>query len=390
MAVELASGLYEKVFCKTQTHNTFTAFAATDAVSPLRGTFKLEPFQNFEELNEAVGTASHQGEIQTDRGGKWSGSFLVKPAAAGTAPDITALLTAAFGKETITGGTSAVYTIDEDVYTSLQFMHVVDGHWSHFADGAWVEQMVITVPGNGLATVEFSGGFSRFGWCYRDDVAGAEATAQTEIGIDDGSRGGVREPAMCEFEGDDNGGTGYLITGTDNTSGAAHFDISPGIAGAGLAAGAEILPLVLSQTTGGSALSAIECALTFGAVEPGFIEAKTTMTTGLGPRDKEATTEYASAVCRVGGRKIEADLKCYFTDTAAGFSPLVGFAHDGTTYDVDLRIGPDTAGSRAKLSYPKARLDIMQHDLGEILVVDGKIVARQSAAAEDEFALTFD
>ena len=398
MAVEITSGVLEKVFVKAQTFGTFVAMVAGDSAHPVKGSFKLEPFVNFEKTKEAVGSASLQGEAKLDRGGKWSGSFYIRPGALGVAPDIGPLLKAAMGVETITGSTSSVYTLSDAVTltptatlgSALQFMHVVDGHWSQFASGAWVEQMVINVPGNGIPTIDFSGGFAQFGWCYRDDIAGGEATGQTEIGIDDASRGCVHEPAMCEFTGDDgSSNAGYIITGHDNTTGSAHFDINPAIQGAGLSGGAEILPFVLAGTApSGTLLSAVECALTFGSISPGFTDAKITLETGIGPRDKEATTEYASAIGRIAERSVEADLSFYFTDTAAGFSPLVGYAHDGTTYDVDLRVGPNTAAKRMALSIPKGRLDIQQHDLGELIMCSGKIIARQSSTAADEFAIS--
>jgi len=385
MAVEIVTGITEKVFVKSQTFGTFVAMVATDATSPVKGSFKLEPFENFEKTKQARGTASLLDETELDRGGKWSGSFYVRPNTAGTPPDCGELIKAAMGVET-----GSVYTLSDTICNALQFMHVIDGHWAQFASGAWVEQMVINITGNGIPTVDFSGGFSRFGWVYRDDIKTNEATSQTSIQIDDASRGCVREPAMCEFEGNDNSAAGYIITASDNTASSANFTITPGIATAQVDAGKEILPFVLAQTLGGTILSATECALTIGALEPGFIDAKVTVDTGIGPRDKDATSQYPTAIARVAERSIETDMSFYFTDTAAGLSPFVGYAHDGSTHDIDLRVGADTASKRMKLSIPKGRLDITQPDTGEIITVSGKVIAQQSAAAGDEFAITFD
>jgi hypothetical protein len=197
---------------------------------------------------------------------------------------------------------------------------------------------------------------------------------------------------MCEFTGDDGAANaGYLITASDSTAGSADFTIDPAIQGAGLSGGDEILPFVLAQTFGPlGAIGAVDCGLTIGSVSPGFIEAKITLDTGLGPRDKEATTEYASEIARMADRSVETDISFYFTDTAAGLSPLIGYAHEGTTYDVDLRVGSDTATRRLKINLPKTRLDILDTDTSEILTVSGKLVSRQSAAAADEMDLLFD
>ena len=386
------SGITEKIFVKEQSggFDVFEAFANTDAVSPVKGSFKLEPFENFEKTNEALGTASLQSETKLNRGGTWSGQFYIKPRALGVAPDIGAILKAAFGVETITPATSVAYALSDTVCIPLQFMHVLDGHWSQFASGAWVEQLVITIPGNGLPMIEASGGFARFGWIYRGDIGGVVPTAGTQVPIDDDNIGNVRAPAMCEFTGDDNTGAGYVVTDNDDTPSSAHFDISPGIAGPGLSGGDEFLPFVLGQETGGEILSAVDCALTLGSLAPGFIEQTITVETGIGPKDKEATSEYATGVGHLTDRVVESDVSFYFSDTALGLSPVKGKAHEGALYDVDLRVGSDIAAKRLKVSMPSARLDITQDDLTELVTVSGKLVARQNAGAADELDLLFD
>jgi len=384
----------QKVFIKEQTtFDTFIAFVATDAVSPVLGTFKIEPTVNFEKLKEAVGTASLQSEVKLDRGGKWSGSFYVKPAALGTAPDIgPALLKAAFGVETLTGSTSAAYTLSDTVLTPLQMMQVIDGHWSQCISGAWVEELKFDIPGNGLPTISASGGFARMGWVYRDVISAAQATGQTSMEIANASMGCACEPAMVEFTGDDNSAAGYLITAHDWTAGSANFTISPGIAGAGLAGTEEILPFVLAPTTGGTAIGATACDLEFDTLSVGFIKAGVTLQTGIGARDKEATSDRAAGLMRVGPRVVEAEIDFYFLDTNAGNEALLGYAFDGTTYDTDLRVGANTAAARMKLNFPKSRLDFAPHEVPEadVVTVSAKLVARQNAAACDEFDLLFD
>jgi hypothetical protein len=384
----------EESFVKEQTtYDTWAALAATDAVNHLLGTFKIQPNVNFEELKEAVATASHQGEIQTNQGGTWEGEFYVKPAAAGTPPDIgPALIKAAMGVETITGGTDTTYTFSDTVQTALQAMvHVQDRAQKTFSGGV-VQQMVIEIPANGLPTFKFSGQFARMGWAFFDENSAAEAQGVTEIAVADASRGCVQEPAMVYFEDDDNGAAGFTVTGHDWTSGSAHFDISPAIAdAAGIGANEDIFPYAPSQTTGGSVIAAINNTLTFGSLSLGFIKCTVTVDTGLALRDKEATSDRAVGIVRASKRMVRAEFEFYALDSNVGNLPLMGYAHEGPTHDVDLTVG-NASAAEMKLSWPKARLDIAQIESAEsdVWMASATLVARQSAAACDEFSIEFD
>lgn len=389
MAAETIPSVLEQAAFKEQTtFDTWIAMAGTDAVCPVRGTFKIEPTVAFEKLKEACGTKSNQGEIKLNQGGKFTGQFYVKPAALGTPPDIgVALLKAAMGVETVTPATSVVYTLSDTVKTFLQGVHHIEGHWQRTFSGGVVEQLKITIPSNGLPIFEVSGSFARMGWVNKDVNEEIEAAGIAEIAVADASRWCVGAPAEVTFEND---AAQYVVTGTDNTSGAAHFDITPVLA-AGIGAGEALTPYAPAKTTGGTVISAVNNVLTFGAVSLGFQQCVVTLITGFGLEDKEGSSDRAVGVTNMAERSVETEWTFYAKDSAAGNLNILQSAHDGETYDIDLSVN-NTAAGRMKLSWPKARVDVSKQETseGDVVMATAKTIARQSAAAADEFSITFD
>jgi hypothetical protein len=268
----------------------------------------------------------------------------------------------------------------------------IEGHWQKVISGAWVEELSLEVTGNGIPTITASGGFSRVGWCYRDVIGAAGiATGASSCPLGDASRGCVGVGAVVSFGTDTNTAVGYTVTEVDNSAGSAHFHFTPVLAGAGSAGGQEIKPLVPAQTVGGNILSAVDCLLTIGSITPGFVSCKLNYSTGIGPRDKEATLDRCAGLMRVAPRVVEMDTEMYFLDTNAGNGALQGFAHDGTTYAVTLRVGSNTAAYRLSVGLPKARVDISTQEVPEadVVMANMKVIARQSAAACDELTFTF-
>lgn len=394
MASDPAAGILQTHFLKEQTtYDTTIAYAATDAVQGLVGTFAVEPMRNFAELEEAVGTASHQGDVALDQGGKFSGTFLIKPAAAGTAPDIgPAGLKAGFGIETITGSTSAVYTFSDTVKTPLQGAINIASNLQRTFSGGVVEEMVIEIPAHNLPTISLSGSFARMGWVHEDVNSAAEPQGETSIAVADASRGCVGIGGVVQFENDNNSNAGFIVTAVDWTAGAANFTISPGIAeAAGIGSGETITGLVPSQTTGGTAIAASNCGFTVDGIALGFTKLTIKVTTGWGLRDNEATSDRPTGIIRKSKRKVEGSIDFVYDDLNTGYGPILGRTMDGFVRDLFIRAGSDTAAARMKIDINKARLDVAQLDIGaEAVTGTMNFVARQNAAAADEMILTFD
>lgn len=393
----MAGGLQLAWLKQQATFNTPEAFVATDAISPEKGGFKIDPVTNFEPKKECSGTFTNQGAFRTDYGGKWSsGQMLIKPIALGTAPDIGQMIEAAMGLETATPATSVVYTLSDTLAViGMQAAINIAAQLQHVMSGAYVEEMTIEIPQRGLPTFQFSGQFAGFGWAYADVIgATALATGETHVHLANASRGCLGPGAVVQFV-DDTGtaGAGYTITAVDNTAGSATATFSPGLVGAGESAGGAIIPLVPAQTVGGTAITGVSAALTVGGVSLGFISAKFTLKTGIVPRVESGYGGgYISGIFRGGERSIEGELKFYLLDSNAGWTPMVGGAHEPILRAIALRVGADTAGSHMHVNVPNARLDVAQIDLPGSEMVTGtmKLIGQQSAAAADEFALTFD
>jgi hypothetical protein len=385
----------EEAFLKLQsTFDTFETIAATDAVSPVQRSLELEPIQEVSPLNEAVGTQSYQGGTLTQRGASWKGTFKVKPQAAGTAPDIGELLKHAMGVETVVGGTSVGYTFSDTVTPdAVQIVKHLEGYMQETISGGWVNDFTIKCARNEDPTIEFNGGAARYGRIVKDVIGtGDVATSATSCPLNDASRGSVIEPCIVQIGDDTNSASGYLVTAHDDTAGSADFTFSPGLAGAGESAGEDILPLVpATRTEGGTVLGGVNHSLTIDGVSLGFIEATIKVTTGLTGRDKEATTDRATGISKVGERVIEFEISGILKTGATGSAPLAGRAFDLASHDIDLTIGSASA-ARMKISIPagEARVNATEHPENEdvMLTISGR--AKQSAAAADEMSILLD
>jgi len=388
------SGVMQEVFTKAQTtYDTMETFAATDATPAIRGTFNIEPSVNFEKTKESVGTKSLQGEVKLDQAGVVSGSFNAKPNAVGVAADIGPLFLHTFGKETIVGGTSVEYSFLDTVPSALQTMQHIEGFKQRTASGVWFDEFGIEAAGNVPPVFSFSGGCARTGWIYKDIVGvGGVAIAAVVCPLDDASIGCVEPGVVVQIGADyDQLGAsgGYLVTAVDHTTGAANFTFTPALSGAGESAGASITPWAPAQTTSGTILGGTQHGLTLGGVALGFIDASIKVSTGFGPRDKEATADRPTGIVNVAGRDIEGDFTFYLLDSNTGNTPFVGRAHEGDTYALSLRLGADVAAERVLVTLPKVRLDIASIDIPEadVATFTAKIIAHQSAAALDEMTL---
>lgn len=503
--VSVLEGGRQLAWMKEQTtFDTLLDFAATDAVSPLRGTLKLSPEYAHEDAKESVGTNSLQTELAQSKVGKWAGQFYVKPNAVGVAPDIGVLLKAALGVETVVGSTSVTYSLSDTVRTPLQILQNIADAYQVNASGAWVEELSAEIQKGSAPILSFGGGYATHGWAYADEVgAGGIAYNATSLPLDDDIRGALGVNGRIKFstpsddggvagvtaaggaetynlalgagsktltlkvdggsaqtvtleEGDfvddeaataaevaavinadttgctawsDSGtlkitsdtvgsasiiqvtggtanailafdtnthsgtaGTGYLVTATTDTTGAATATISPAVVSrAGHAAATAIVPWVPSQTVGGTKLTAGQCSLTIDGVSFGFVSAKLSVSTGHHGRDKEATSEKPVGIIG-GARSVSLELQLYFLHGNPSNASISGRAWAQATHAVVLRVGPNTAAQKMTINIPSIRFDVVPIEIPEaeeaMLVLRGK--ARQNAAACDELTIVFD
>lgn len=502
MTLSVLEGVLQKAWVKAQsTMGTAVTVAATDAVSPIKGSFKIDPEYPHEDSKEAVGTPTLQDELPQSKGGKWSAQFYVKPNAVGVAPDIGELIKAAMGVETVVGATSVTYSLSDTVRSIIQSEVGIADLTQIIGSDSWVEQMDIEIQKGSPPLISFSGGFATYGWAHADEVGvGGIAYNATSLPLDNDSRGCVGANARIQFvtPADDGGtsasetssndqpfdlsetetliftldgasqtvtfadtdfvapdaataaevvaainakstgctavvsgvtkvqlisdvvgaasalqftggtgrtiigfdtdahtgtaGTGYGVTATVDTAGAATATITPAVVSrAGHIAGTVIKPWFPSQTVSGTKLTAGECALEIDSVAYGFISAKLSIATGLHGLDKEATSIRANRVAG-GARSVSLDLQCYALVGNAGNAAIHGRAWASATHDVMIRVGANTAAARMTINVDEIRFDVTPLDLPEAeeaqLALKGK--ARQNAAAADEVNIVFD
>lgn len=377
------AGSLQQYWAKLQsTYDTIEAWAATDAFDAIEA--PNTPELNYEELMSHVGTMSLQGEVEGKRGGTWSTQTYIKPAAAGTAPDVGELLKHAIGGEAVVGGTSVTYSCADTTPSGIQLLRYAGANFADQISGAWIEQLEIAFEGGGIPTFSMSGGFADHAHALGGATCnGAQASSDTSIELQTGEGRKFKPGMYLKFGSDDNSGAGYKVTAVSGDT----LTITPGLA-VGASDTDAVAPVVPSQTLAGSALGAIACGLDIDSVSVGLISATVTMETGVKGLDAEATANRSNRLIRTS-RRIAGSLRFYFLDESNVF---LGDAWNGTIVDVALRIGANTAGSRCKVNMPAVRLDVAEVDVPELdeATFEATFKARQNSTAADEFEVVFD
>lgn len=265
------------------------------------------------------------------------------------------------------------------------------GHTLHErVNGAWVSQIEFQITGNDECKVMLSGGFSSYSQLKGEPLTDTTgyASGVATVGMAAGSRRKIKGTPYVYFErvSDgavvNNGGAGYRVASVDPSGGT--ITLASNLGGSGLSAAAwYVRPFVPSQTLAGTIQGGIDAGLTVASDSVGVISYKVTINTGIHGLDKEATANRANRLSR-GDRTVEGEIQVYSLDE--NVDHLSG-AWDGDTQNITARMGPDTSGSRILLVAPAARIEVQETEVPEAeeATVSAKFVARQSAAAEDEF-----
>jgi hypothetical protein len=387
MPASLAHGVDQKFFAKAEvTFDTNLAFAGTDALG--LESLKIEPSMPWQPTNERVGTASAQAFVKGMRGGKWTAVSYVKPNGAGVAPDIGELIRAAMGTETVNGGVSVVYSLADAAPVSLQLARRVGDGLYEVINGAVVEQMDLELQGNSPPKITFSGSFATYGHLFGCTVAANALAAATTVQYTTTMKGSVSKNARVAFGSEDNAGAGYLVTAVDNTVSPPTMTISPGLAN-GITLGDAIKPLTPTPSISGTILAGVGSGLTIDATAFGAISSKWSLKTGFHLLDKEATADRPTYAAR-GKRELAIEHQIYFLDQTNG--TLIGRGPDGVAHSISTRFGENTAAKRMIAAAPSAWLmDMVPIEVPEAdeALATIKHMAKQSAAAADEFTLSF-
>lgn len=386
-------GALQQFFVKAEaTFDTVQAVVTTDAVGLIE--LKLEPEEAFERTMERVGTASLQGEVARKFNHRWSAVSYVKPAAAGTAPDIGPFLTAAFGTETVVGGTSVTYSLsDSETIGTLQLVKRSGDGYYEVANGAWVETVEVEVTGNDEPKITFSGGYATHGYIYGEvPTTGTHIATATTINLTASTSERIAANAAVRFLDsagaveDDNGGAGFTVVSVDYA--ADTMVITPALSNP-LTSGGTVVPFTPAQTLGGTIISSNNSALTIDSTDYGFISSKMTLNTGIHGLNAEADSATVTRTAKAD-REVECEHQFYFVNTEN--SILLGETRQGTVRNISTRAGANTAGARMKINTPALRLGVAPVEIpsSEESTYTLSGYARQNSTAADELTLVFD
>jgi hypothetical protein len=373
-------------FAKVEaSYDTLQSFVAGDAVKLL--SLKLQPEYPLEDTKEHTGSGSRNGVIPGRKSGTWSASGYFYLGAAGVAPACKAFLQGAYGKETVVGGTSVTYTLDNSqAPKSLQLGQLVDDNFYHVATGCIVEQLVIK-SGNERPTWDASGSFATYGSVSACKVAAAGADAgAAAVPLLAAHAGAVMVNAVVQIGTRTNEGAGYTVTAV--SADGATITVSPVLEGAVLE-NDVIKPLLPSPTFAGALMGIGSSSLTLAGRSLRYSEHALTMITGRHARDGEAMSDRPTGIIP-GAIKVDGQLNARFVDSDYG--PFVGRAWAVDPHALVNRVGPNTAAARFTLNAPNAYFDVAQPDFpdeGEA-VLQLKYRAHQASAEHDEHTLVFD
>ncbi len=274
-------------------------------------------------------------------------AYLIPSGAGATPPDITDMLQAVIGAETI-GGADVQWDPAENQgdLGSLSIVREFNGTLIEVLTGSWIESLTINLSGGDEAKVSFEGRAKDMVSCGAAGLlAGVEAAAQTVIGLGAGEAAGYEEGVVVAIVNpttgatvDDNGGAGYEVSNVD--LGTDEITVTPALV-IGAAAGDRVIPFVPTETTAGSPTSGILGSLSLDAAPAlPIISFEATLTNNHKPTDDEfgqdSSTDYIDGPRDVTGS---------FT-VRARRDEIIELQRRKRflTRDIKVKSGPDTGG----------------------------------------------
>ena len=192
-------------------------------------------FTDSKEINDTLDTLDRFRDQMM--AGQFTLDFYLRPSgSAGTAPMGKILFESLMGTETVTGGTSVVYT---QAKTKPSFsVWFKRGHTCYYGSGACAETLKMDLTNKGAVECNFGGGFMKKGWAGTDAANGATAAGtgsgylvdlvagysagDTVIHVDTGT-GTILEGDVINFEDD---ATDYFVADGGGFAGDGDGDIT--------------------------------------------------------------------------------------------------------------------------------------------------------------------
>jgi hypothetical protein len=319
--------------------------------------------------------------------GQVSFPFLIKPRAAGTAPDCGMLLKNLFGRETIVASTSVTYNLlrTSDQRASLT-VWIKDGHFVYRCIGTVLTKGTFPVKADNseeaLGRCNAEGTFTELRWTGTDEMAALAAISATSLTVKDAKKYTIG--SYIKIATNDNAGVGYQVTAINY--GTNVLTITPGLT-AGVAADDLVTPWLPTGTENGTIIHGRFGTVTRGGVSLPLMSGEIALTFPVKMLNEEKNGQnFATRFAIVGARQIDANVNVLF-DANAG--KWFYDASQGTQGDLICNWGATTA-LRYKLTAKNQILSAPQVSGAEerIVAMTGKAFA--STAYDDELTLVLD
>lgn len=313
--------------------------------------------------------------------------MLIKPRAAGTAPDGGQILKALFGRETLVASTSVTYAPlrTSDTRQSLT-VWVKDGHFVYRCIGTVFTKGTFPVKADNsedaLGRVGLEGVFAELRWTGTDEMAAGAALGATALTVKDAKKYTVN--SYIKIATNDNAGAGYQVTAVNYTTNV--LTITPGLTAAVLLDDL-VAPWLPVGSENGKIVHGRLGAVTRGGVSLPLMSGEIGLDFPAKMLNEEKNgQDFATRFAIAGNRAVTANVDVLF-DANAG-----KWWHDAKTgVQADLVCNWGTvAGERYKLTAKNQLLSAPSVSGGEerIVALQGKAFA--SSAYDDELVMVLD
>ena len=251
-----ALGRSRRAFAKAEaSFGAQISLTATDALKTTKP-FKFDAKVDRQNRVDNRATRDYLERITRLTTVKWDvESYLLPSGSAGTKPNIGTLLKIGLGTETVNGGVSVVYGLNNTQSmgsaTISQYFNTPAGIFMETGIGCWVDEVQLKVSGKDEPRLTITGGAKAYAQTGTTLTVGAGAPGTNTLTITAGDAGTLMNGSVVAIGADTNSGAGYLVTAGGGT---ASLTISPACS-AGYAGGVAVTPFTPSETTVGSPVS---------------------------------------------------------------------------------------------------------------------------------------
>ena len=317
--------------------------------------------------------------------GAWSFTTYVKPSGSlGVAPEADVLFECLMGKKEVNPGVSVVYSLDSSVNLPSFSLWVKKGHTIFAMAGCTANTGEVSVAGNEIAQVGWSGEFMKWYRAGRALLTQPVATGETHAHVDKAERYSD-ERIRIKIGDDDNAGAGYTITSVNYSTNVINF--TPGLVGAGEAAGAVVQgwwPATGTET--GAPVHGKLGICTIQGVPTKVLSARVSITNNIKYYEDEKNGEwYATTYEAIGFRDINGTLSLFYYRGAAGYFYRAEYQKQNALV---IPAG-SVAGKILEVSCPQIEYRTPALSGDEEILIELPFIAVATAAGDDECSITF-